>query len=105
MGANSKKYDSMTLGVNPGGNPWDKVLCLGEPYQTSPHDLKSVFWFKSYSILSTKLVLKRYFLWIFEKIQKMTSKLHKTSYAALREAYLMSQNKGAARTYQTQFTE
>ena len=39
----SKKTGSMVLGVTPKkATPWDKILGLGEPYLTVPHDLKLV---------------------------------------------------------------
>ena len=41
-----------------GGYLLRQIFGLGKPYPTSPHDLKLVLCFKSYSIFSTKLVLK-----------------------------------------------
>ena len=50
---NSEKTVPRTLGVTPG---WGcqkglrlktKIEIFDKPYQTSPHDLKSVLWFKS----------------------------------------------------------
>ena len=51
------KKGSRILGFTPGGYPLDKVLALGEPYSTSPHDLKPILLFKSYSFFN-KSVLK-----------------------------------------------
>ena len=45
-------------------------LDLGEPYPTTPHDLKSVLWFNSYSNFSSKLVLKPRGVDLKKKIKK-----------------------------------
>ena len=57
---NSKKNGSRVLEFTPGGlPPRDKVLGLGEPYPSNVKNrIKSVLWFKSYSIFTTKLVIK-----------------------------------------------
>ena len=73
------------------------VLGLDEPYPTSSHDLKSVVWFKSYSIFTTKLVIKpgprkkipsfnvtRFKIELIVEMRKNDIyKLYKTAYTAL----------------------
>ena len=46
--------------------PLGKILGLGKHYPTSPHDLKSGMWFKSYSISSTISATP---LWAYQESQ------------------------------------
>ena len=94
------------LWVTSRGNPWMNFTSYWAPYNS--HVPKSVLWFQSYFIYSTKSILKprgvdlgvygQKTLWEFlylsfavtrlkigpiEKMQKMALKLHKTAYPAL----------------------
>ena len=60
--------DSRVLGVIPRG--LRKVLDHEEPYPTTPHNLKSVLWFKSYSTFSNQCVLKPRRLDLGKKLKK-----------------------------------
>ena len=58
FGVNSKKFVLGSYRSHPWGEGYPLRQRFGKPYSTAPHDLKSVLWFKGYSIFSTKLVLK-----------------------------------------------